>query len=402
MIKEELFKIKGVGIDTSTITERPVSGILGDPGYIFTSIPANNDYLIDDYIKSINVNTPLVVYTDFIDHLDEALFGHLKTIGRNAVDLLLISPKIDWTIGKDMIKELKDVKRIKNFGVSNPESIEEIKSIEEKTGEKIKYISLNISPLEFNYDIIKWSEENEISIFGFNPFGGYISAARSIDAFTTPYLLGFIATWSDVVFLSGRDLYKSWKSNNYLKSLIGKETSPKYVIKKNVSRLIKPLKKLIGTSVVVNENITIPYEDSEVILETDNLELSLGGVAISKIPPLEEEKDDKVCKEITEYLKMIFFPKDATKKDIFAIARYKVTQYLEVTYPKKDGWTYNYVGLGDSVLAILISKPRHIKGKWFWKKVVEEETNRFLLLMPEGKNNMIFLREKDENIVSNS
>ena len=165
------FKINGVGLDTRRLTVCPSSSFDELFDYIHTSISENNDYIISDFIKHQS-GASLITTVDFSDTLETALTGHLLTIGRNKIDLLLISSNCNWDF--DNIKQLKTSGIIDSVGISNPDSIDRIIELREKLD--IRYISLELCPLNFKYDIISWCSENNITILGFNPFGGHISA----------------------------------------------------------------------------------------------------------------------------------------------------------------------------------------------------------------------------------
>ena len=397
-MENKKFKLKGIGLDTTTIIEKPVSGVFPSPSYIFTSIDANNDYLLGDYIKSIK-GYSLIVKVNFIDSLEDILERHLKELGVDKINLLVLPENIDWSGAIDIIKELRDNKIIEKFGIYQPGSLDTVKSISEildKSGEKLEFVTQNISPLEFNHDIVNYCEESGITVIGFNPVGGYLSAPRNIDAFSLPYLLGFAASNADVVILSGRNLYESWKSSEYLKKLIGKDSSPKYINRKNVSRGVKSIKRLIGTSIKLGDNIIIPYKEDNFLMDPGDLEITLGD-PIFEYSVLENiDNSDKMIKEVKEYMKVVHFPDGGTDSDNMAIARYKLTDYLDLEYPKDDGWNYGFLRLGNTVMAVSVWKDP-IPKKWFWKSSYPGERHSFFLSMPEGTKNIIFTREKDNS-----
>ena len=392
------FKIKGVGLDTTTITETPVSGVYPNPDYVFTSISANNDYLLSDYLKSIKSKYSLITEIDFLDESENILQEHLKTIGLEKIDLLLLPDTLDWNLVMKKITVLEDDKVIENFGVYNPSSLDKLKEIQKivkNSGKELEFISLNISPLEYNHDILEYVENEDILVFGFNPIGGFLSAPRNIKAFSLPYLLGFSAYNSDIVMLSGRNIYESWKSSEYLKKLVGKEGSPKYICRKNVSRNIKPLKRLIGTSVNINPGTIIPYTEDTFLMDPNDITITLGN-PVSQYPVLKatDEKDNLV-KEINHYLESIHFPSDSSKQDDMAVVRYKLTDYLEIEYPKDSGWKFGYLRFGNTVMAISIWRDP-VPKRWFWSSGIPGERHSFFLAMPEGRDNIIFIKDVEK------
>lgn len=375
---KELFKIQGVGLDTTTINnvpERLIENIdmLGNC-YIHTNPRSNNDYLIDKLVKSLP-DSPLVVSIDLInDQTDYILESHLKTLGRNKIDLLLL----DHESCKGDISILTGLP-IDNIGVKNLETLEEIDEI--KKNIDFKYISLDICPLNFNWNIIKWCQDNKIDIIGFNPFGGRLSSQSVIDAFSIPYLLGFSSNYSSIVMLSGRDInYYISDEISYLTSLIGKETSPKYFIRKSVKKLYKPVKKIIGTSIVVDKNTIIPYNSPEMIYFGEDLDLTLGSAATLKLP---EDAIDYVEKDIRDYINSLDIPEGLADSDILSIIRYRVCEYLETKIKGK----INLCRVGDSEVIIqVIKETTRTEKKWFIKREVQDsEISNFLLTVYQGK-----------------
>lgn len=77
------FKIEGTCIDTSTMKGYVPAAILGSSfDYILTSIPANNDVLIKDYVESFKLTgTKLVVHASHLDGLCDTVKSHLDLIG---------------------------------------------------------------------------------------------------------------------------------------------------------------------------------------------------------------------------------------------------------------------------------------------------------------------------------
>lgn len=392
------FKIQGVGIDTSTIITRPWkedSGEIYD--YIHTSISGNNDFLISDYVKS-QPGASLITTIDFISNPEGVLLGHLMELGRKEIDLLLISSDcLEKNLGiiGEVISGLKSSKLIGEFGISNPQSVDQIKEIENAYGDKIKFISLDICPLHFNYEVINYSKENNIEILGFNPFGGYISSGGVISSFTIPYLLAFSATYSSIVFLSGRDLFGSIDCRNYLReNVIGSETSSKFTLKKSVSRLYKSLKKVVDTSLILNDNITLSYNIPTVLYPLKDICITLGK-SYNMIPQKDKESRTEVEKSVYDLLDITDFPSGISLENIYSIARYQVLGYIRIKFPKEEGWEMNLINFGDKTLGIGVVREVQGGKKKFWKKrKKEEESNCFLLAVPD-KDTILFLENPD-------
>ena len=282
---------------------------------------------------------------------------------------------------------------IEEFGISNPESINQIKDIETALGEEIKYVSLDICPLHFNYEIINYCNEHGIYILGFNPFGGYISAPGMISSFTMPYLLGFASTYSTVLFLSGRDIIGSIGCRGYIReNIIGKEVSPKFLLKKSVNKLYKPIKKVVNTSVNLRSDLILEYDIPEFMYPLDELTITLGKTGINVVPEFNKDNRTKTEESVYNILDITDFPEDGTINDIFAISRYQILSVLRTIYPEIDGWKLDSVSFGERISVIGVSRVTRKKRRGvFGKKEEEKETENFLFTVLD-KDNIIFIQ----------
>lgn len=398
--EKDKFIVQGVGIDTSTIISKPwieSNGEIFD--YIHTSISANNDFLLKEYIGS-QPGAPIITTIDFIDNPERAILGHLMEIDRKKINLLLVSGKAlsgrkDQV--KDIIAGLRNSGLIEEFGISNPEGVDQIQEIQDIIGERVKFISMELCPLHFNYEIVKYSKENEVCILGFNPFGGYLSSPRVIETFSIPYLLGFSGTYSTVVFLSGRDLLGSIDCRDYIrKYIIGNYSSAEFILRKSISKLVKPIKRIVNTSIdVVNGKIIIPYNYRETLYPLEDIVVSLGNdpktYIEESVPTTDTEKSVQEILDVTE------FPEDMSIDDKYAIVRYQVLSTIRGLYPE---WELNVINLGDRILGIKISKQIR-EGKFFSrKKKTREESKNFLLAVTSMDSPVLFVESPDEKYTS--
>lgn len=376
----EKFKILGTCLDTTKIRFNPgTTNLEPDYTYIMTSLEANNDYMVGGLVKN-NPGLPLIVCTEFLDNVRYALEEHLKLLGRDTIDLLLIGPNADYT-------KLEVIDQVKHLGLLNPPSVDFIKDKEFK----VEFVALPISPLDFNMEIIKYCNENNIRIIGLNPMGGYLSAPRNIEAFSVPYLLGFCATYSEIVVVSGRDSSTAYTNAQYLKSLVGKEGSIIYNLKKSVHKPVPHIKKAVYTSAIMDgEDYVIPYSDPEFSVSLESHYLKLGSYLEKLGEPNVKISDD--VKEVDNYLKVLYYPKDGTLADKFAIARYRVLDYLTSAF--RD-YTYNSVDdiakIGDNVFLITLEKAPKFKGHFIWRHLEPGDTRQFYLIL--GMNGETLFKE---------
>lgn len=363
----KLFKINGIGFDTRTIRDKEVSSVY--PGlvsnYVITSISANNDYLLTDFIKDSTAS--LVVVVDFEDGLVELLKDHLKVLGRDKADVLMFSVDIRW----DMLNldELKNLTT--SFGIyypSNPEQLDNIPI-------DYKYVGLTVSPLDYNHEVMMKCKDK--IILGFNPMGGYISGPRNIQAFGVGYLLGFSAMNSDIPVLSGRDMFSSWKSYRYLIDLIGKETDTDYVINRSLYKPVDPLKKAIYSSIEVKDNI-IDFDIPDVPIPESIFKIEKAMVSLT-------ESDEGGCTDIEHFLiDNVYLPKEAPQSVKSARIRYKLLEYFKITRSK---WDISFATVGDKVLCVMLHEPI-TKGKYFWSKPTGGEVEYYSIIIPGEQSNI--------------
>lgn len=371
--KNNLFKISGVGIDTTTMKFKPTD-LETVYSYIYTSISANNDYIISDYVKSMP-GSSLIVGIDFLDSVNELLFRHIKTLERDKVDLLLIDSNCNWD--NLNIIELKN-SGVEKIGIKNPISIEQIEQAKTKLENNLEFIGLDLSPFYFNYDIINYCNNNNIQVLSFNPFGGNLSAPSMIECFTAPYLLSFSGTYSSVVFLSGRDLYYSSESKKYLEGLIGKESKSVFLLRKNVNKLVKPVKKVVNTAIKFDESIVINYDSPELLYDFDEISFSLGKTKNDLIS-IDDKTLTEVEKEVKNLFNISYIPSDISENSLFALYRYQAFNYLKVKYIESLGWNTEYVRLGNNMIAIKVNK--EAEKKWFKKSKKAEEITYFFAMI---------------------
>lgn len=406
--KKKLFKVSGVGIDTTTMNYAPIDDTVYN--YIYTSISANNDYIIADYVKYMS-GAVLIVGVDSLDAIDTLISSHLKTLGREKVDLLFIDAKCDWENYFDFVR--LNNRGVDEVGVKNPESIEQLEKIGQISGKQVKYVAIDLSPLYFNYELITWCEKNSVKLFTFNPLGGYLSSNAMINAFSVPYLLSFAGTYSDVIFLSGRDEFYSSQSKKFIEDLYGKETKPIFTLKKSVNRLIKPIKKVVNTAIKFGEeegkeSFIINYNSPELLYDYDEILFSLGKVkddiisvdnktVIDKEEKVNDEEkkrggeeNKEAVEEVRGLFELTYLPKDITPDELYALYRYRVLNYLKVNYLSDLGWKIECVRLGDKMMAIRVIRDWK-KKSWFSRKKKDDENKSINFFFALIKNKPVFL-----------
>lgn len=365
------FKISGVGIDTTRINKILNKNELEDYTYIHTSISAGNDTLIKSGIKD---NQILITSIDFLDHSDTAIIHHLEELVKDSINLLLIDSKCNFEDNIDNINNLIISGNVQEIGISNPTSVKRLEELKNLISQ-ISYISLNICPLCFPWSIIRYCEENNIKILGFNPFGGRINYPRLIDSFSVPYLLSFISAYSDIVFLSGNNLNVLDSETEYLMDLIDKEYGSEFELSKDVDKLFKEPKKTINTSLKLGDSIIIPYDNPENIFNYQELIFGLGKINIKS-----SKQDDELVSAVYEfYSSFEEGPVDnPTPQNVLSLLRYNILNLTRLQYSEVDGWSVFCTKISD--LTFVISGVRKVKKSKLFKKSEEiiEQVNYIL------------------------
>ena len=147
--KNELFRIKGVGLDTTNLNYTP-SLEPGDFDYVHIDLRSNNEEFISEISKESNI----FLTVDYLDNLSTSLNSFIAQNGLRNLQGLLINSKCDFDKFSDQLQELINLGIITEsaVGISMPESVDRLKELDKII--KFKYISLNICPLSFNVEIL--------------------------------------------------------------------------------------------------------------------------------------------------------------------------------------------------------------------------------------------------------
>lgn len=356
-------RLEGYGVDLSTTTKMFDGSI--EPKYIMTSIEANNDSVIGWY-TSIKNSIPVIVKGGCYIRLRNMLENHLKFLGREKADILLLPPDTPWEVIEEDLPT-------HDYGILNPTSVEELEEIKKR--HKFTYISIDTSPLFYNNEIIEWAGQQRIKVIGTNPFGGYLSAARNIQTFSAPFLLKFGAANTDIVLVSGRDMELAYKDMEFLDECLDQEGAEDYYMKKSIDKLVKPIKKAIDT--FINDNgVILGYSSPELILP--DVIVSLAGKKKENLGSLVKDPNEP----LQAFMDGIQIPEEFSPGERLALVKYTVTEYLKIHY--KD-WDILYSIVPSSVLAIKLHKSA-VPKKHFWSKGKPEENVGYIIYLTADRN----------------
>ena len=364
------FKIKGVGIDTTKLDYAPSEEF--EFNYVFTSITANNEV----YVKNLSKYAQIVTYINFLDKSDEAIREHLDLLDRDSIALLLIDANCDFIKYADTINSCIDLGYVEEVGIYGPTSIERVKEIQEVLP-SLRFVGLEFSPLNFNYELISWMVENNLELIGFNPFGGHISAAGMIDAFSVPYLLEFSSAYSTLLFLSGRDIFTAEEDKGYVMQLVDEEMREDYSLNKSVSKLYTPMKKVVGMSLNLTKSYTLPIDNPAALFDPSEVVIKLGPAVYEVEDAVIElgSVEDKVYRFYEDFKTPYDTDSDLA---IISLIKSKIITILRNEYNSgEDEWEITMTKVADHVFIINLTKPI-IKGKLF-KRLKGMDTINYLL-----------------------
>lgn len=397
---DQVFKFSYSGLDTTNLNYCPTDDLLEDFNFIYTNIRNNNDHTISEFIDpsevgeysiTIKSRKSLITGIDFTEKIVQGVISHLSAIGSDWIDVLEIPASCTWNEDTvEQIKVLIDSGLVYDISIKNPESIDkiiEIKDLLDTKSIELFYVSLDICPLNFDYNIVSWCNDNMIKIIGYNPMGGYIAGPSLIECFTAPYLLGFAATYCHIVMLSSRDMFKAVQGAKYLKNLEGEKIRSMYILKKNVHKLPKPLKKVVWTSAVLDDNNILPYNTPDFV-PTDGTSVVISlGKPLEKVTETEEKTE--LEKEVIDFLGQLTYPSDASFEDKFSIAKNQIMTYLKTKFPS---YTFLYSMVNKTTVAIK-AELETTEGWWIFKKT-KKDSKQFLISMKSS--GLVYFKE-DQN-----
>ncbi len=388
------FTIKGVGLDTTEINH-PFIGESDRYDIIFTSISANNDFLIAGSLKQMQPDPPLVVYVEFLEDLSKLLNFHIKELGREKIDVLLFDASLEMD---KIIKATEELDYfVKSYGLMNPKTGKQLEDFLQKKENVISSIGINISPTDFNYDVIRNAKIHNLTIYGFNQFGGYLSSSRNILSFSVPYLLSFSAANCDYVIVSGRDLEKACENMQFLRSLITKEHGDnEYKLEKKIFKPASSLGMAIYTSLDLGHGYKLPYSDPNFCtLEGKDIITSFGKPVIEYPSSYSYFYEfQQVYAKINDILKILTYRDSWPAPVRFAYAKYHVMNFFRTNYPNAE---INYVLVGKSIFLISFFQPTEFKGAFLWRTPVKEEAHGVYFLANPRGNEIIWREAEDED-----
>ena len=392
-------KLEGIGLDTTNAVSTKI--VDNEFSYIYPSLSANNEFLVKNIITDSSV---LIVQAGFLDSLSTALKYHLKALNRKKADLLVLPGSKKFNEYGKQLKELISEKIVDNIGISFPETLEELKSGYDSLialGIDMKYVTLNLCPYNFNYQMVSWCEEKGIHIFSFNSFGGHLSSGMMIDSFTAAYLLGFAATYSSIVFLSNRNPVMAADNADYLRELIGREIEPKYILRKSVFKLIKPSQKVVSMSLKINDGFIIPINMPEFLYPVNQIKFSFGDAKSDTDKEYFNFDTNSIEDSIISLYEYTHRPEDGTDTDFLSIIRPLIVETLPDLTKGATG-SVSQIKLGSNTFMISCTRKVVKKNPWYKKDGVRFVSDVYVLHYEKDRFLFRCYRENSDTKVLNS
>jgi hypothetical protein len=364
-------KIKGVGLDCSSLSYRPSPEFL--PDYLYLD-PLSNTSL---YLEGLTEGRELIVVSGKRDLID----GVLSDLGRSEIAVLLLpTDQIDeW----DDIKGLLDEFRVESVGISRPENLEQLMKATEKIKKVIvpSYLSLPLSPIHYQKELIDWAEQEGLEIIGTDYDGSWINSANVINSFSLPFLLSFAAAHSHLVLLPSRDLVGTENQRAYLEELIGEETGKETEMSNTVLHSPKQLPKLIHTA-ITSESGIIPYENPYYLISPSELMTRMKEIK----PKIEGEmgKSDDIVKQVMKSVadfNSFILPPTNSQLEYLSMVRPKLVKELKKAFGEKA--RIEQAKIGETTFLISVTTQKREK-RYLWKDKVIEEIHTFILYMDDS------------------
>ena len=387
------FKLKGIGLDTTTLDYSPVKYYYDKAsiGYVLTNPAANNDFLIKPYLEYLS-EAFLLTEINYVDGADDILVSYLKHLGRTKYDLLFLNANLDYKYFDTSIKDIYSRNEIEHLGLSRPKDIDTLKkNIEylEAIGHKVESVLLDISPINFQKDIIDYCIEAGITIFSTNTFGGWVNSNAVISTYTTPYLLEFSSLYSDVIILSSRDMCNVKYNIPFLEQLMKSEDI--YLEPLDIPCPITPVQKptpIIFTALKLEGDKIIPYNTPNYVFQPD--QLILGQTDIFPEIKLGRDKTETEI-GVEKLIPLVYKTPELSDDDYFVSLRFKIEDFLEISH---KGWEKEILKITDKIIYLKYTKET-FRIRWFGKSTkIKEKSNEYLLYYAEGIFGFVEILEK--------
>lgn len=141
-----------------------------------------------------------------------------------------------------------------------------------------------------------------------------------------------------------------------------------------MSRLHKPLKKVVDTSLIFNKNLVLSVDSPEYLFPLEDININLGS-PVNIVDGVDPKLRTELEMFVDDLLEVTEFPKDATLQSKYAIVRYQVLSALRMKFPETDGWNIHIVNTGKLISGILVHRVIEEKRKDSLKRKILKKLN---------------------------
>lgn len=268
-------------------------------------------------------------------------------------------------------------------------------------GKSPRIVARPLSPLFYNHDLEEWIKLGEPITIGLEWNGGKLGEPMEKEVFGDSYLMGFASYNSQIVLSPIYDSFslEDRKRCEWLRGVIGKELGEKegakFELKKNVSRLPKPAKKLVYESFKLplgEETWIIPTKGSDILYPYSDLVYSFSKpkTEITRIGNREDYDLTDLEFRVKNEISNATYPLPTTKEAAWITILLSVTDVLANEFKTSDRWELEFCCLGKYVMTINALQMK--KKNWLTKHLPDEiETQKSFLLVMKEPDSVYFL-----------
>ena len=291
-----MYKIEKTGINT-TGYDSVFPGV--DTGVIMTDISSGNDFILEPTLPE---DYELIVRCDHYYNLQY----HLTALKKTRADIVLVD-KVD-----DEYLFLKENGYIGELGLNEPKSVKDIVN-----NPGISWITLRMGPLNFDYEIIKHCEKNDIKVMGLYEDNPKIPLT---------FGLSFYARYCNIVLLPVLQDFKELQE--YLIGLVGMESPIQLEMTKSIH---KSGSIDIGASLKLSEDLIIPCPEPKTLLSPDEVVFKLGGFE-DRVPEKKEPEEGDDVEKCAYNLWESMEKEGHDRGELLNLLRYRLAAFIHKPY----------------------------------------------------------------------
>ena len=431
------FKISGIGLDLRNPGSKIYGGdnlnvLMKEIDYVLLDIMSCKENLTHDFTEDMVIHklSTILATLDF-SKIPEDKENNKSSINL-ATDLILEWKDGYWTfpVEPEMIfishlpiepekgvaekvkyqEDIKELKKISKLGlfVQDPsKGLEELENWNNTFGEYPQHVLRPISLLQYDKDLEDKLKETNATTWGVNYYGDELSKETEYQAFGNSFLLSFAAYHSSVVLLPVRDGvdFHTTDSLKYLEECLkmtidgSSSIDPKFEMKKSISRLVKPPKKIIEEGVVLGNDWVVPGSDSELQYMPEEVKFFFGKAKEDYTIP-----DVLKTRNLTEYEKTFkdiisnyYLPDNSEWRDYcWRVLSLVAVDFISKHFTVDQRWSLDILRVGKYSMIIKATQTK--KKNWWNKRLPDEIGDVKTFLACLGNTGNIFFVDTQEDM----